>query len=315
MGCYSSPGVEVKSLPKQQKAWNRVCKNGLTAAFHSYKASAWYLLQLRILDESPFEQGSTYTKAERWQNFLKFNPKSPYLAYKAEKSEEESLCNLFDLLTLDFNDSKHPLSVLISAFVTEYTRDFFTSSETAVQTHNSSMAAQLLLETTTVVLKYCSVLTASTLEFYSAVALVLQQKQGDLEGLMMQRVLGTGLAQRLEALAEEVWQPSIEKLKAAAGQKEELRRQIPASVTDFDLSEITALFQYITRTDNFHFRRQALANIQTRVMICSAPVLSLCMLCAAAPQLSAQLHLSKLLLTDVPEILDASLAAIDWLTL
>ena len=315
MGCQCTQGAEVPSLPKRQKHWNSVCKKGLSTALHSYRASPWYLQELKILEDWPCAQESTYTKAERWQSFLQLSPESLYLAYKFEKSEEEHLCNLFDLLTSDFNDFKHPIAVLISAFVSEYTRDFAVPCETALQAQNNSQAAQLLLESSTVVLKYCSVLTTATIELYSTISLVLQQRKGDLEGLVMQRVLCTGLAQRLEALAEVVWQSSIKKLQAAADRKEELRRQVPASVSDFVLSEITAQFQYIANTANFHFRRQALANIQTQLPVDSAPLISLCILRAAAPHLPAQLHLSKLLLTDAPEVLDASLSAVDWLTL
>ena len=316
MGCSLSQGGKAEpQTTSREKSWKNTCKQGLIAAFYSYRTTAWYIQTMQILEKQLYTQENTYTNAEKWASFLHFSMSSPYLTYKSEKSEEEgetSLRNLFDMLNSDFNDPRHPISVLITAFVDLY------SQEISVQS-SKSQAAQLL-EISTIVLKFCSVLSSTVIELYSTVALVLQIKRADLDGLVMERVVRTGLGRRMEALAEVVWKNSVESMMAIAQQGErieELRRALPTSIFDFTISEITSQFQYIAQTGNFHFRRQALASISdklrgfedTRNLLC------LCMLRAAAPALPAQLQVTKLLLAEAPDVLDMCLAAIDCLTL
>lgn len=316
MGCSPSQGDKaVPQASRREKSWKNTCRQGLITAFYSYRTAAWYLQAMQILEKQLYAQENTYTKAEKWENFLHFSLQSPYLSYSSEKSEEEGqtgLRNLFDMLNSDFNDPKHPISVLISAFVDHY------SQETSVLS-SKSQAAQLL-EISTMVLKFCSVLGSTVIELYSTVALVLQGKRADLDGLVMERMLRTGLGRRMEALAEAVWQNSVDRMQATAQQLErieELRKTVSASISDFTISEITSQFKFIAQTGNFHFRRQAFSNISeklrgfedTRALLC------LCMLRAAAPALPAQLQLTKLLLAEAPDVLDMCLAAIDWLTL
>lgn len=315
MGCGPSQSgkTDMKSTSRE-KSWKNTYKQGLIAAFYSYRTTAWYLQAMQILEKQLYTQENLYTNAEKWANFLNFSLQSPYLTYKSEKSEEESqtnLQNLFDLLNSDFNDPEHPISVLISAFVDLYSQEISVLS-------CKSQAAQLL-EISTVILKYCLVLSSTVIELYSTIALVLQGKRMDLDGLVMERVVRTGLGRRMEELAEVIWGNSVERVEEIRQNGEkiaELRRTLPVSIPDFTITEITTQFHHIAHTENCHFRRQALTRIAEKLQGFEGhrEVLALCVLRTAAPVLPAQLQLTKLLLAEAPDVLDTCLAAIDWLT-
>lgn len=323
MGTYCVRGSGATDLqPRLARSWSKIFRKHLASSLKQHEEDLWYLETWRIADSWPAEQDAAYVKAERWADFLLLSPLSPYLKYQVgEKNESQTnLRNLFDMLNADFLDQKNPIAALISGFLTMFMKQYAAS---LAQVRDAEVAYGHLVSISTVILKFVGVLATTATAFYTNVALILQQRRQDLEGLLLALIVRSDVFRLVTGLAVAVQTKAIFSLAEVLASPPSsdslgIEKKDTTSSMDRALFEMKNLLSTLIATENLHSRRGIFLSLwecllkwpeEKRLAVAALAVIQ-----TGIETLPGHLYLSRLLLTDSPEGLETFIQAVTSVT-
>ena len=308
--------------PRPTRSWGKIFRKHLASSLKQHEDDLWYLETWRIAGTWPAEQDLAYVKADRWADFLQLSPLSPYLKYQVgEKSESQTnLRNLFDMLNADFLDQKNPIAALISGFLTMFMKQYAAS---LAQDTDAEAAYGDLVKVSTLVLKFVVVLVTTASAFYTNVAIILQQRRQDLEGLLLALIVRADLYRLVTSLALCVQAKAISSLAevlACPPLPDSLgieKKSITPSM-DRALLEMKNLLGAFITTENLHSRRGICLSLWECLLKWPEDrrpaAAALAVIQTGMETLPGHLYLSRLLLTDSPEGLETFMQAVTSVT-
>ena len=201
----------------QVKSWRKVYLEEFPKVFSPADGQeAWAQALVELLKDWDQTAELSFTNMQRWGDFLILDLSSPLLRYEAGTSTETGpMKNMFAMLHTDFADNRNPIGALISSFTATYFAQNMDQIQETIDKRDTEQAPYFLSTLTSTILKFQNLLCTTVLALYSNIAILLEKKLEDLEGVLLTSLVQGEMYRLFERLASVLFTDQTEMLKNA----------------------------------------------------------------------------------------------------
>jgi len=225
----------------QVKSWRKVYLEEFPKVFSPADGEeAWAQAIVELLKDWDQTAELSFTNMQRWGDFLILDLGSPLLKYEAGSgSEAGPVSNMFNMLYADFADNRNPIGALIASFTATYFAQNMDQIQETIDKRDIQQAPYFLSSLAATILKFQHLLTKTALALYANIAILLEKKLEDLEGLLLTCLVQGEMYRLLERLASVLFLTQTETLKCAM----QMTHSLSPETLGLTRSKVTALVE------------------------------------------------------------------------